>query len=99
MGKLASTREKRTLDETTDTDGGGEGSTALVRAVEPSGILVWALGTGRGQDGLLGAHEVLSLLGGVVEAATVVDGDVLTHLGVVNAVAVFQNLLFDAHCE
>lgn len=26
---------RRTLDETTDTDGGGEGGAALVRAVEP----------------------------------------------------------------
>lgn len=51
------------------------------------------------QGNLLGAHEVLSLLGGIVEAATVVDGDALTLLGVVDAVAVFQNLLFDAHCE
>ena len=35
----------------------------------------------------------------VIEAASVVDGDVLTLLRVVNTVALLQSLLFDAHCE
>lgn len=49
--------------------------------------------------GLLAAHEVVVGLLGVIQAAGVVDGNVLTLLRVVNTVAVDQSLLFNAHCE
>ena len=45
------------------------------------------------------AHEVVIGLLGVIQAAGVVDGNVLALLRVVNTVALDQSLLFDAHCE
>lgn len=38
-------------------------------------------------------------LASVIQTASVVDGDVVTLLGEVNAVAGGQSLLLDAHCE
>lgn len=87
---------QRTSDQTTDTDGGGEGSAAVVGAVEPSGLSA----SGYLHEvvyGLLLAHVVHGAL--LVEAASVVDGNILAHLGVVSAVAVLDDLLLDAHCE
>lgn len=47
--------------------------------------------------GLRAAHEVVVGLLGVIQAAGVVDGNVLTLLRVVNTVALNQSLLFNAH--
>lgn len=45
------------------------------------------------------AHEVVVGLGGIVQAAGVVESDVVALLGEVNTVSGDQSLLFDAHCE
>jgi hypothetical protein len=47
--------------------------------------------------GLQAAHEVVVGLLGVIQTASVVDGNMLTLLRVVNTVALNQSLLFNAH--
>jgi hypothetical protein len=45
------------------------------------------------------AHVVVSSSAGVVQAASVVHGNVVSLLGEVNAVALAQSGLLNAHCE
>ena len=58
-------------------------------------ILIFILRDGK-RD-LLEAHVVVVSLGLIVEAASVVDGNVLALLGEVGAVTGLQNLLLNAH--
>jgi hypothetical protein len=48
---------------------------------------------------LLFTHVVVAGFVGIVEASSVLNGDLVAGLGLVNAVAVLQNCLCDTHLE
>lgn len=48
---------------------------------------------------LLVSHEVVVRLAGVIQTASVVEGDIVTLLGVGDTVTVGKSLLLDAHCD
>jgi hypothetical protein len=89
----------RTLDETTNADGGGQRGATVTGAVEPIRLSVSGCDNSGGEGDLLVAHEVVVGLAGVIQTASVVESDIVAHLGVGDAVTVRKSLLLDAHFD